>query len=299
MKILVQSFWLAKNGNAPDEYEDSFDFSYNGKRWTKADDAPTFFAVEREMKRPRFAVADGATESSFSGLWARLLVRSYVSQDPRTPKTLRTIVESCGKQWTKELAGRSLSWFAKEKVRQGSFAALVGLSLRTTGKQNRQNGRWTALAAGDSCLFQIRGGQLIAAFPVEHAEGFGYHPLLLSTSPEKNGSVWELSGRLRRTGEWESGDLFLLMTDALGQWFLRNAECGERPWEMLRQLAQPPQLSLPVPFDKTSSSVETHTSGGSYARLLGEKFERWIDEKRTMGAMQNDDVTLLLISVGG
>ena len=49
-------------GNADSEYEDAY--------WAKASHS------EQEMHL-RFAVADGATETSFSGIWARQLVRAY------------------------------------------------------------------------------------------------------------------------------------------------------------------------------------------------------------------------------
>jgi hypothetical protein len=59
----AQAFWLPKAGNSDSEYEDAF-FPRRLKR--------------RNGRRLRFAVADGATETSFSGVWARLLVSSFV-----------------------------------------------------------------------------------------------------------------------------------------------------------------------------------------------------------------------------
>jgi len=57
----VEAFSCQKAGNARSEYEDAWAI--------RGSDSPT---------RCRVAIADGATESSFSALWAALLVESFV-----------------------------------------------------------------------------------------------------------------------------------------------------------------------------------------------------------------------------
>jgi hypothetical protein len=56
--IRWRAFALHKDGNRPDEYEDA----YAGN-----------------PRVGRFAVADGASESSFAALWAKLLVDGFVA----------------------------------------------------------------------------------------------------------------------------------------------------------------------------------------------------------------------------
>ena len=63
MRVSVQGFWAAKSGNKNSEYEDDF--------W------PHNRMISKEDKIFRFAVADGATETSFSGILAKQLVRSF------------------------------------------------------------------------------------------------------------------------------------------------------------------------------------------------------------------------------
>ena len=55
-------FWLPRRGNKPDEYEDAF-------------------AVEDASGR--YALADGASEGCFTGLWARLLVADFAAHPER------------------------------------------------------------------------------------------------------------------------------------------------------------------------------------------------------------------------
>ena len=57
----VEAFPCQKHGNASTEYEDAWAI--------RGSDSPN---------RCRVAIADGATESSFSALWAALLVESFV-----------------------------------------------------------------------------------------------------------------------------------------------------------------------------------------------------------------------------
>ena len=71
-------------------------------------------------------------------------------------------------------------------------------------------------------------------------------------------------------GRWRPGDRFLLMTDALAQWFLRRNEQGERP-------------------------------AAEIAELLGAAdpaaaFADWIERMRAQD-LRNDDVTLGVIDL--
>ena len=62
MQVRTQAFHVPKRGNAETEYEDAY--------------FPEI-APEREVSGFRCAVADGASESAFASVWARLLVRGF------------------------------------------------------------------------------------------------------------------------------------------------------------------------------------------------------------------------------
>lgn len=274
MRISIQSFWSPKSGNTLQEYEDDYDFSYNrdvrGRRETK----PHFATLTRTMARPRFAIADGATESSFSGLWARQLVETYVDKAPEKPVTLRKWVEQCSLVWKQHVATLQLPWYAQNKVQQGAFAALLGLNLRPPESETLPGGVWTALAVGDTCLFQIRQNELLRRFPIQYAAQFGYRPILLSSIPEKNHSVWAADADMCDSGAWLPGDTFFLATDALAQWFLVEFEQGHTPWQTLHETAE-------------------------RATALADSFPQWVEAQQQAGALRNDDVTLLVITIDG
>ncbi len=258
MCVLVEGFWLPKAGHREEEYEDALSHRKVQRKLTK--------------RAPRFAVADGATESSFSGLWAQSLVRSN-SQAPLNTANVRRRVKALGRKWLRKVTAKPLPWYAERKMRQGAFSTFLGLSLKNDASTTSVGGKWTSFAVGDSCLFQVRGSELVTCFPIEHADQFGYHPLLLSSIPQRNDVVWEKLSELERTGTWLPGDTFFLMTDALAQWFLVQAEQGQQPWLILKERVGPSNLPL-----------------------FSAQFEKWVNDLRDAKEMRNDDVTLLIIT---
>jgi serine/threonine protein phosphatase PrpC len=246
MRVRAQAFRLPKAGNTEEEYEDAC--------WPEG-------AVRREARLFRCAVADGATEASFAGLWARLLVRAYCRAElssARLPISLRALASA----WDDAVASRPLPWYAEEKARAGAFAALAGLTMTVS----RGEVRWRALAIGDSCIFHLRGGALIAAFPLQAADDFDNRPYLLGSKAESNG---QLRVHVRHaTGRAQSCDRFLLMTDALAAWALRSSEAGDNPWEALSSAAHDEEV-----------------------------FRGLIGDLRTSGDIRNDDVTLMTVDV--
>src|SRR5262245_17879032 len=139
------SFWVPKSGNSAEEYEDAF-------------------ALNVEFGR--FAVADGASESSFARQWARLLVDAFLAQPPAaTGEELREWVKPLQEEWAKGHKTKALSWFAEEKPRNGAFSSFLAMTL------DAEADRWQAMAIGDSCLFSVRGKKnVVTAFPLSRSE---------------------------------------------------------------------------------------------------------------------------------
>lgn len=201
MQIGYDAFWLQKAGNAAEEYEDAFSATPVRNRW-------------REF---RCAVADGATETSFSGAWAQILADAFVSRklgyerglERVTPEIVAPLASAWREGIDQRSRGKPLPWYAQEKLQQGAFSSLIGLSIRA-------NGTWRALCVGDSCLFHVRPREAIWVLPYHTPEQFDNHPLLISTNAAANGSIQARAIRSR----WKDGDFFLLMTDALAHCFL-------------------------------------------------------------------------------
>jgi hypothetical protein len=163
----------------------------------------------------RFAVADGATEAFDARRWAERLAVEWVGA-VRAPLTADEFGPWLGEQaeWLHaSWEGRALPWYAEEKRRAGSFAAFVGLRLEAS------KGRvsWRALALGDSCLVQRRGGEVLASVPLSAPEEFGSTPPLVPSRESLRAAA--LARVVESEGRAEPGDAFLLATDALAAWY--------------------------------------------------------------------------------
>jgi hypothetical protein len=76
-------------------------------------------------------------------------------------------------------------------------------------------------------------------------------------------------------GDCRPRDRLWLMTDALAQWFLLQAESGGKPWLATEPLVQP----------------------AAEDALVQQAFAAWIEGLRAARQLRNDDVTLLAISL--
>lgn len=250
MHILTEGFWLPKSDNSPDEYEDAF-----------------LPVEESESQATEFrcAVADGATQTIFSGKWARLLVSDFCNSSAFSG-ALPERIHPLKAEWLQHVASkRPLPWYAEEKVDKGAFAALVGLTISTIQANGKVEGIWQSLAVGDSCLFQVRDDDLITRFPLLKASEFNTSPSLISTNADANTPDFIT----RVCGKWEIDDWFLLMTDAIACWFLTDYENGEKPWNIIRDLG-------------TGNTAP---------------FAEWVADLRNTNRLRNDDVTILVVRI--
>jgi hypothetical protein len=107
------AFHTHKHGNAPEEYEDAF-----------AGDASA----------GRFAVADGASESSFVAAWAKLLAQGFVADEGRPWRALEWLTPA-RQRWAAEVDPLPLPWYAEEKREQGAYATLLGIAFQETRRR--------------------------------------------------------------------------------------------------------------------------------------------------------------------
>jgi protein phosphatase 2C-like protein len=243
-----------KAGNSADEYEDAC-----AKRhpWRVGQSVISTYAV-----------ADGATETSFARLWADLLVHAY-TEEPFGKQTLEACLRPLQKRWTADVFARPLKYYARNKARQGAFAAFLGLTLEQREGSAR---KWHALAVGDCCVFHIQAGLPSESFPIVDWRDFGNSPLLLSSLAANNARVWSEDAAKEASGVWEPGDAFLLMSDALACWFLANAASDS---ELVSQILE------------LGTEQKTHWAKS--------RFHRIVRTLRADGELRNDDVTLLLV----
>jgi len=241
-RFLVRAFSCPKLGSTPSEYEDDV-------RWNRG-------ARGRRAAR-RYAVADGASESSFARAWASRLTQAYV-YGRLSAGSLTADLVPLQAQWRAAVAAKPLPWYAAEKARAGAFSALAGLTLHPDRS-------WTALAVGDCCIMHLREDVLLRSFPLSSPEQFGISPVLICSNPERNA---RLDGSLTTAcGEWSLGDTFWLMSDALAAYTLGAVREGS---------------SLPTEALPPTDPAESHA---------------WLQRLRDERRIRNDDVSLLRVHI--
>lgn len=237
----ASGFWLAKHGNSLEEYED---------------------ALAIDAIHGRFAIADGATTTSYSDEWAQILTQGNIIAPVRWQRKWADWLPPLQREWWNIASGRSKSWYSQSKLQEGAAATLVSLVIDPLSSS-----RWWSTAVGDSCLFHVRNGVLITSFPMKHSSEFGVVSDCVGTLMPAS----FVTGKLERwcCGKCESGDQFYLATDALAKCLLCETESGRSPWEMLLH----------------------HTIRSQ------EEFAGWIEQLRNNDKIDNDDVTLGIIEV--
>ena len=241
---------IAKMGNSPDYCEDDCRITYPSRRDSK--------------DCARFALTDGASESAFARDWAQILANNFVRRIPDLSEDhsagLEEWLPACQDSWQKAVPWSRIPWHGEAKARAGALSTLLGLRFHRPGSSlNTLN--WQAVGIGDSCLFLIRKEKLALSFPLNDAAQFNTTPPLLCSNPLNNKNI--RSSVQRVEGTCQAGDIFLMMTDALAEWFLRNHLQNKKPWKILLSLQKG-------------------------------QWSSWIEEQREAHAMRNDDTTAII-----
>ncbi len=236
-------FLVVKDGTDPNDNDDSAASSPQGGR---------------------FAISDGACESGFSKIWSRVLVDEFVLRCADSANDWSQWFERSQAQWCEELKDTTIPWYGEEQFQRGAFATFLGVVLVDDVDLGLQ---YHAEAVGDSCLFHTRAGELLHAFPVEKSADFGVLPTLVGSRTP----VQQIVDDRRRSIEaaLPPDDRLLLMSDALAQWSLAEAEADRPPWQEINDLVR-------KGCDLT-------------------QFESWVENLRSKRGLHNDDVTLMLI----
>jgi hypothetical protein len=262
MQIQMVTFSEPKAGNAPGEWQDG---ACGG-------------VVGGTAGMARFIVLDGATGAYDPLRWVDQLVTSFAPQaglDPRTP-------ESPGSGGPELSPAAMRAWFARMQdlwaadvpafdsiieerkfAETGSFATLLGFEI--SGLDGPEP-YWRAVALGDTVLFHVRAGRLIATFPPMGPDDFGTLPDGVHTL---RSSLDRMTERLLvGSGVLETDDFLFAATDAMAQWILRAiGREEEKVWATLATLAHP----------------------DVFARFVEDQRREQDSTKR----MKNDDVTLM------
>ena len=259
----VATFMAPKRGAPSEECEDALWVSPNCEG-------------EFEGASLRVVVSDGASESLQAGRWARRLSSTFGSgaaSPVRTRAAFLSAYRAAVGGWEQEITeyaaeresrNAPIQWFEDRGLQTGSHATIVAVEFLDA--RGTRGPTWRGGAVGDSCVFQVRDERLYASFPIVDADAFTSRPPLLASRGARDEVVVRHINAC--SGDWEHGDSFYVVTDALAAWFLRSVGDGKRPWAPLRDLT-----SLDFDLD----------------------FDAWVNDQRDTGDMHNDDTTLVRV----
>lgn len=234
---------MSKLGNKDSECEDSISFN---------------------LRKGRFAIADGASSSMFSDVWASCLTSNVITLDTdlfkNTTELFHILVPLARREWYSRIEWSNLKWFQTNKSFQGSHSTLLYVEI----KRLEDGDIYRALAVGDSCLFVLSDNGFYS-FPYKNVSQFNNTPKLVWTGRKRQkDNETELvypdfattSGHLRHDTD------LILATDALSKWLIETHN-----FEEIKRLI-------------------------GHEQELREFLTTEIDAKR----MRNDDISLIYVS---
>lgn len=212
------------------------------------------------------AVADGATRSSFSRIFAESLV-SYCSSAEKST-TLQDVIQSAREEWYRAISAGKLNGSNGQVVQDGAYSTLLWLQLFTIGTDRTiRNNSWKAKAVGDTCLFHYRKEYPLRILPVNNSIDFTNHPRLIGSNKSQVHTIaeWEFSG------SWDVGDDFFILTDSIAKWMLQEVESGGNPSSLIKEVFS--------------------------FKDANEKFELWVQSLRARNKVRDDDTTVVWINI--
>lgn len=228
-------------------------------------------AVAYDAREGWIAVADGATEASYSREWAEILAESLTPSTSRTSRMLDSlfpqrrlgpVVADLQQKWYESVPWERLEaagWLFVEKAQQGALATF--LALRIVEDQE-----WIAMGVGDCNLFILdEQSKVRLSTPAQSAAEFGTSPSLVPSVPGPQVKR-ALEALWRKNGKWKPRERMLICTDAVAAYLLHTEQRG-----------RPAMKSL----------VRIKTT---------EEFVSWVSEARTSG-MRNDDATVAVVTL--
>ncbi len=248
---------ISKFGNKPSENEDAVIPS------------EIYGCVNGKSERASFAVADGATQTSFSGLWANCLVK-HCTQARLSEYAFLDAVKKAGVEWQVSLQGLDLPWHAMEKVRQGAFSALAWLEIQYDPLHPSTAYSWRALAVGDCCLFIAHNHKIYLSLPLQNPSEFNNSPVLIPSKSEKMDSI---KGKIHMArGSLKRGDQLILASDAMASWIMRKPATNPSDYQNMVRVIK-----------DTGNSPQ---------------FSGFINTLRKNGEIRNDDTSIIYIELG-
>ncbi|MDB5387894.1 MAG: hypothetical protein JWM11_3540 [Planctomycetaceae bacterium] len=188
----------------------------------------------------RAAIADGVSSAVFSGTWAEILTRSVVANPPDVHDSAQFAawLVDRRKEWATGINVATLPYHLMMKLRQvgGGFSTLSWIEVQhdTGAAEPDHEYIVRGLGVGDSCVFHVRQGEVLAKWPMQDSAEFEADPISIGSVNFQRDQALEFK---EFVWHCRAGDLVVLATDAVSAWAYRMLEAGEVVnWEDLSRL---------------------------------------------------------------
>lgn len=231
---------IAKDNENPSHNEDAYEFS---------------------LKEKRIAISDGATNSFDSKSWANIIVKKFVSN----PELNKSWIIDAIREYNLLHDYSTLSWSKQAAFERGSFASLIGVELLEK--------QLTVTSFGDSIAILLDGNNFIDSFPYIISEDFNKHPELIATFLKYNTFFEKDIDLSKYQKNWCINNfnkpILICMTDAFGQWALRNKEKDSDKWDVICNIRTQEDLDILVENERLSKDMKVDDTTLIIIDLIG------------------------------
>ena len=217
-----------------------------------------------------FAISDGVSQSYFPKEWANLLVQYYCRAVNSTHDLFYT------QNWQVWLAPAQVEWkkWVDKIVSQENIALEIknahakGEPAAATfiGLYLKDDYSWQAMVVGDSVLLHLHDNRLIESYLLTDESDFNKTTVALSSYPDEGHTP------SFKSGIWKTGDEFILATDGMAKWLLRQEKKGE------------------VSFDSAIDKIRESKSTDDFLEFVRKQ------QKDQGNPLEDDDIAILFIS---
>lgn len=164
-----------------------------------------------------FALADGTTQSFNSETWAEIITKHFVDAPTFENQKLISNFTSCVQEFKNTKfeysTAPAIASLEKEKQNKGGTATFIGL-------QFVENNQLNVINSGDTNLFIVRNDE-VDSFPYKEIETLDANNFFINTEQLLQNKIDETYFQTK-TFFFNSGDIFILATDALSRLFLKQ-----------------------------------------------------------------------------
>ncbi|KPQ31398.1 MAG: Protein phosphatase 2C [Phormidesmis priestleyi Ana] len=178
------------------------------------------------------AIADGASQSFYPSLWAKLLVDNFCEHPNINEKNWEIWLRDIQSDWLLMVTGKvkllrdkkTSSWITNQNrltSREPATSTFVGLNFEFSNNQLK------VAIVGDSCLFILENGELKKSYLLNYSDEFSDRPRYLASYQKNNDfSPDFLTIGIEENIEVESDNslYFILATDALSEYIFNSRE---------------------------------------------------------------------------